>query len=61
MKALRCWGEEIDLEMLTDFHVFSPPDYEVLFRMQSVYVWMFTSHAPERWDGFCSYSAFKKS
>jgi hypothetical protein len=39
--------------MLKDFHVFSPLDYEeVLFDLQSVYVWMCNSHAPERLDRF---------
>jgi hypothetical protein len=60
-----CGRETIDLEILTDMHVFSTLEYEQIgFRMRSLclcvymcvyvcmYGWMCTSVAPERLDRF---------
>jgi hypothetical protein len=53
----RCVNENIYLGILTDFHVFSTPEYqEAVF---SLCVCIYACFVPERLDEFYPYSAFK--
>jgi hypothetical protein len=50
-----CGGEKINLDILTDFQVLSPPEYEkVVSGIPStcLYICMYASLASERVDGF---------
>jgi hypothetical protein len=48
----------LDVEIFTDLHVLSPPEYERLFLECQLYVRTCASAAPERLDGLHSYSMF---
>jgi hypothetical protein len=52
-----CDSKKTDLEILMDLHIFSTPEYEVVFGMLPVC--MCTSLVSERLEGFYFYSVFR--